>query len=176
MFIDKIRQFSTINYDIRLSIGGEIMEEYEINLETLAIVPFKEDKSKVYESDKVFIVNKSVNKIMDSSCEYFGSSLNGRQKGTSKLIGITHKVPIIVEESRKIIFFPTISPRLKNCSWISLNNIDNIKKIDKGSSIIFNNNKILNISIPYSIIDNQILRASRLESVLNKRIENRKKL
>ncbi len=150
--------------------------EYEINNDTLAILSITDNKSKIIEKNSEYIINLSSNKIMENSCEYFGSSLIGRQKGTKSLIGITHKVPIIVEESRKIIFFPTISPRLKNCSWISLNNIDNIKKIDKGSSIIFNNNKILNISIPYSIIDNQILRASRLESVLNKRIENRKKL
>ncbi len=145
------------------------MEEYEINLETLAIVPFKEDKSKVYESDKVFIVNKSVNKIMDSSCEYFGSSLNGRQKGTSKLIGITHKVPIIIEESNEIIFFPTMSPRIEKCSWISLNNVDKIvRKLDK-TYVQFKNNILLELDVSYGIINNQILRATRLESVIRNR-------
>jgi phytoene dehydrogenase-like protein len=61
---------------------------------------------------------------MEESCEFFGSSLIGRQKGTTKLIGITHKAPIIIEETREIIFFPTTSPRLSCCSWISLKNIE----------------------------------------------------
>ena len=117
------------------------MNEYEINIETLAIVPFTSHKSKVYENDKVFIVNKSVNKIMDASCEFFGSSLEGRQKGTSKLIGVTHKAPIIVEESKEIIFFPTMSPRVETCAWISLKNIDKILKRNEKNFIVFKNNQ-----------------------------------
>lgn len=145
--------------------------EYEINEETLAILSIDDNKSKIIEKDCEYIINLSTNKIMENSCEYFGSSLLGRQKGTKKLVGITHKAPIVVEESRKIIFFPTVSPRLKTCSWISLNNIHEYYKISHGSSIKFNNNKVLNISIPYTILDNQILRATRLESVLRKRID-----
>lgn len=145
------------------------MNEYEINIETLAIVPFKSDKSKVYENDKVFIVNKPVNKIMDDSCEFFGSSLEGRQKGTSNLIGVTHKAPIIVEESKEIIFFPTMSPRVENCAWISLNHIDKIIKKENKNCIVFKNDIIIELDISYGIINNQILRATRLESVLRNR-------
>lgn len=145
------------------------MNEYEINIETLAVLPFKNDKSKIYENDKVFIVNQSVNKIMDSSCEYFGSSLSGRQKGTSKLIGITHKAPIIVEESKEIIFFPTTSPRIEKCSWISLNNLEKVIKNQEKNILIFKNDITIETDISYGIINNQILRATRLESVLRSR-------
>ena len=92
--------------------------DYEINTNTLALINEKE-KTKVYEVDSTFYVDKSANRIMEDSCEYFGSSLAGRQKGTFNLIGVSHKSPIIVEETKEIIFFPTISPRQKNCNWIS---------------------------------------------------------
>lgn len=145
------------------------MEEYEINEETLAIIPLKDNKTKVFENDKVYIVNKSAVKVMDESCEFFGSSLDGRQKGTSKLIGVTHKAPIIVEESKEIIFFPTMSPRIDKCSWISLKNIDKIFRKNDKSYILFKNNIELECDVSYGIINNQLLRATRLESVIRNR-------
>lgn len=144
------------------------MQDYEINTETLALINEK-DKTKVYEKDNVFYVDKSANKIMEDSCEYFGSSLAGRQRGTFNLIGVTHKSPIIVEETKEIIFFPTVSPRLKNCNWISLNNIERYYNEKGKVVIIFKNGQKLELSTSYGIVDNQILRATRLESVLRGR-------
>ena len=145
------------------------MQTYEINSETIAIIPYNTNKTKIIEKDHTFFINKNSIKIMEESCEFFGSSLLGRQKGTTKLIGVTHKAPIIIEETKDIIFFPTTSPRLQNCSWISLNNLIDYKKINKKSILYFKNNINLEFNISYGIIDNQVLRATRLESVLRKR-------
>lgn len=144
------------------------MKEYEINEETLFISPYKE-RSKVYENHRVFLVDKPVSEIMEDSCNYFGSSLEGRQKGTERLIGITYKAPIIVEESKGIIFFPTSSPREKKCSWVSLNNIAKYYFKNKNLFIEFKNGIKIALDVSYGIIDNQILRATRLESVLRSR-------
>lgn len=145
------------------------MNEYEINEETLALIAISKGQTKVYENEEEFIVNKSANKIMEESCAYFGSSLEGRQKGTSKLVGITHKAPVIIEETNNIIFFPTSSPRLDTCSWISLNNVDKLIKEQGNNSIQFKNKKKISTNVSSGIINNQILRASRLESVLRTR-------
>lgn len=91
------------------------MDSYEINKNTVALIP-KENKTIVYEVDNSFVVNKSPLKIVEESCEYFGSSLEGRQTGTSALVGFTHKVPVIIEESFDLIFFPTLSPKNRECS------------------------------------------------------------
>jgi competence protein ComK len=141
------------------------MENYEINDETLAIIAKNNNSSLIYEDNENFIIKEVPNEIMEESCEYFGSTFTGRQIGTTKLIGITHKVPIIIEESKGIIFFPTASPRLDNCSWLSLNNIKSIKKLNnkKGCLITFKNGKNLNVNTSYNIINNQILRASKLQ-------------
>ena len=80
------------------------MESYEVNKDTVALVPKGESKTIVYELDDSFIVDESPLQIMEESCEYFGSSFDGRVIGTSKLVGYTHKVPIIVEESKDLIF------------------------------------------------------------------------
>lgn len=150
------------------------LNDYEINEETLALISL-ENKTKVFEKNKTFTVNKEVLKIMEDSCSYFGSSLSGRQKGTEKLIGISYKAPVIVEESKNIIFFPTTSPRTKNCNWISLNNLE--RYYSKNNKIIleFKNKQKIMLNLSYGIIDNQILRATRLEAVLRGR-KNEKKL
>ena len=83
------------------------MENYEINRNTLAILSCGKEKSKIIEDDKEFYVNLSPLKIIDNSCKYFGSSYDGRFNGTKSILGISHKSPIIIEESSRIIFFPT---------------------------------------------------------------------
>ena len=149
------------------------MKEYEINSNTLALISYN-DKTKVYENNKVFVVDKIANKIVEDSCSFFGSSLSGRQKGTASLIGVTYKCPIIIEESKNIIFFPTCSPRINKCSWISSNNIENYYSTESGKVIIrFKNGQKLLLSSTYGIIDNQILRSTRLESVLRGRINQK---
>ena len=80
---------------------------------------------------------------------------------------------MIIEESKEIIFFPTSSPRLYECCWVSLKNIEKYKKQEKNAVILFKNGFTLELSISYGSLDNQILRASRLGSVLRDRKLNK---
>lgn len=145
------------------------MNNYEINNSTLAIIPISKNCSKVIEKENNYIINNSTTKIIDHSCKYFGSSYIGRCEGTKNLVGFNYKSPIIIEESKEIIFFPTSSPRFENCSWISLNNIDRYIKRNNVSSIYFKNGLIIDLEISYSSLENQILRANLLESKLRQR-------
>lgn len=145
------------------------MDKYEINNSTLAIIPISKNCSKVIEEENNYIINNSTTEIIDHSCKYFGSSYNGRCEGTKNLVGFNYKTPIIVEESKEIIFFPTSSPRFDNCSWISLNNIEKYIKNEKKSSVFFKNGIVLDFEISYSSLENQILRATMLESKLRQR-------
>lgn len=147
------------------------MKEYEINTQTLAILPINKNKSKVMEKTRDFTVNLSCKEIINNSCNFFGSSYEGRVLGTKALTGITHKAPIIIEEINKIIFFPTKSSRVSSCSWISYNNVLRYEKLKNGVIITFYGGKKLKIDVSYRIIDNQILRSTRLESTFNKRID-----
>lgn len=145
------------------------MNNYEINEDTLAIVNDNNGMAKVYENDKEFYVNCSVKKIMEQSCEYFGSSFEGRKKATEKLIGVSYKPPIIVEESNEIIFFPTSSLRDVNNCWISLGHIKDYKQKNNTLQVNFKNGKSIKVFVSYVNIDRQILRATRLESTIRSR-------
>ncbi len=149
------------------------MKDYEISKETLAILPVGENKSKVIEKDCSFIINNTPKHIMDDSCRYYGSSIEGRQKGTNKLTGISYKAPIVIQEENALIFFPTSSPRLKKCSWLSLNNIDRYyyDYDRKTSVVVFENGVKVDLDTSFCILNNQILKSHRLESVFQKRRE-----
>ncbi len=144
------------------------MENYEINDKTVALYAMA-GKTRVYEEDKNFIVEKAANAIMEDSCSYFGSSLAGRKKGTESLIGVSYKAPIIVEESNEIIFFPTSSPRMNTCSWVRSSMVEGYYYQNNKLIVEFKNGDKIPFDVSYGVIDNQILRATRLEAVLRYR-------
>ncbi len=151
-----------------------MLQEYEIGEKTLAIIPVDENISKVLEEDAVYFVNKKTTDIIDDSCRYFGSSYIGRFEGTKHILGFNYKAPIIIEETKKLIFFPTSSPRFNNCTWINLKNIKKYSRQLKQSIVCFKNGKEILLDISYSSLENQIFRATRLESILNERINMKK--
>lgn len=144
------------------------MKKYEINNKTMALYAMN-DKTRVYEEDRNFIVDQSANEIMEESCAYFGSSLDGRRKGTEKLIGALYKAPIIVEETKDIIFFPTSSHKSNSCSWLRSNRVKRYYYKNGKLIVEFVNGDRLPLNVSYGVIDNQILRSIRLESVLRSR-------
>ena len=144
------------------------MESYEVNEDTLAIIP-KNNKTIIYERDGNYIINEECDKIMEDSCKYFGSTLQGRYEGSKNLLKTNYKVPILVEETSELIFFPTSSPRLKECAWISLKNIKSYERDSKGCKITFNNGKKIRLDISYGVLNNQILRSSRLLILIKER-------
>ena len=147
----------------------EKLDCYYINKATCAILPVDTDISKVIELDCSYIVNKSTKAIIDDSCKYFGSSYQGRFEGSKKILNMNYKLPIVVEEYNDLIFFPTSSPRFGECCWISLNNTKSYSRDDLCSKIYFYGNNELLLNISYYSLENQLFRASMLQSLLVKR-------
>lgn len=142
---------------------------YYVNKATCAIIPIGKEKSKIIEFDNSFIVNKSSKAIIDDSCKYFGSSYQGRLDGSKKMLNMNYKLPIVIEEYNNLIFFPTSSPRFKECIWISLNNIKSYSKKGNYSIIVFLEDVKFDLEISYYSLENQIFRAALLDSLLHKR-------
>ena len=148
------------------------MNDYEINDETLAIMPGDVWDSVVVEEDCNYEVKMKPLEILDYSCKYFGSSYKGRKTGSSEILNSGYKLPIMVEDTRNLIFFPTTSPQDDDCSWISLKNVKDYRKLtNMKTEVEFKNGKILIINISYNSFNNQVMRASRLESIIRNRKE-----
>lgn len=146
-----------------------MLREYEINSNTLALLPIGKEATKVIEKQDSFLVNMTPSDIIDQSCRSFGSSYLGRHEGTKHLTGINYKAPIIIEETQSMIFFPTASPRFSKCAWIALNHVKNHIRFKEKSILYFQCGKNVELDISYGSLENQILRATKLESVLRKK-------
>ena len=134
--------------------------EYEINSNTLAIIPYQKGKSKIIELNDEYIVNLTPYQVIENSCSYYGSSLNGRIKGSKNIIGSYYKLPVIVSERNNIVFFPL---KKGNCWWwINFNSVKYFEKTSNGVLVSFKNELKKNISVSYTIFNNQMLKCSRL--------------
>ena len=145
------------------------LEEYEINPSTCILIPIDKYHTKVIELENELIIPSSTLEILYYSCRYYGSSYLGRKAGSINILKNIYKIPIIVEESRNIIFFPLSSPRYHHATWISLGQIKSYRKKENITEVIFQNNQKMTIEISYQAFQNQVLRASYLEIVSNNR-------
>ena len=147
---------------------------YEIDLSTLILIGLNENSTKIITVDKDLVINSSCKKIVDNSCKYFGSSLVDRIKMTTRLVKFNSKTPILIEESRNIIFFPLRSTRENNNIWISFNNLDKYIKNGSKTILIFKNSREITVDFSYYIVDNQVTRCIILDYELNNRRKNLK--
>lgn len=145
------------------------MEKYEVNQNTLAVIGIDKNNSKIIESDKEYLLEDSAYEVMDYSCQYFGSSYSGRVNGSKKMLGANYKLPVIVEESSELIFFPIASPDSPKCIWIALKWYEDVYIDGNRTVILLKNGKKIESFVSKSSIENQLMRASRLNLILNDR-------
>ncbi len=151
------------------------MKNYEINDETYAVIGQNSISSKIIEKYDDYDVDSDAYSVMESSCEYYGSSYKGRIKGSKTILNCSYKLPILVEESSVLIFFPIKSSLLDDCCWINLNSISNIEKVDNKTQITFKNGQKVLFDISKLSLENQIYRSTMLESIIFKRINIKKR-
>lgn len=146
-----------------------VKETYEINSSTCALIPSNDFSTVIIETNKTIPISLSISKIINYSCAYYGSSFKGRLNGSKCALGSKYKLPIIIEESREFIFFPTTSYENPTCVWISLKNISNYERKDNRVLVTFNNKKKIELNISYESFENQVLRATKLLLILKSR-------
>ncbi|KAA0547618.1 competence protein [Bacillus sp. BGMRC 2118] len=161
-------------------MSSTYLEEYEISPYTMAILPEVTEEglySRVMELEYEYIVRAKPIQIIEKSCRFFGSSLQGRKEGTREIMGVTHKAPIVIDPTNSIYFFPTTSPTRQQCSWISHSFVKQLVNSDYDkTTIIFSNSKEVTFSISRGSLENQLYRTAQLRTTLSSRIssENRK--
>lgn len=153
-----------------------MVEEYFINEDTMLLEQVSDTKTKIYDVTGIYFIKKCVFDVVEESCQYYGSSYNGRYIGAKKLLQMDYKLPIIIDEVKEVILFPTCSPRQNKCMWICVNNIENYLQNNRKSTIKFTNGFVFETAISYNTLENQIMRATMLMMKLKKRKSNPKKI
>ncbi len=152
------------------------MESYEIYEDTYAVLSEHLGKTKIIEKEGEYLIQNDAYNIMDESCKYYGSSYKGRINAAKTILNCSYKLPVLVEESSCLIFFPIKSSLLDDCCWINLNSIKKIEKVNNKSKIIFVNNKEIVLNISKLSLENQIYRSTMLESIITKRKNAKKRI
>lgn len=63
-----------------------MVEEYYVTSDTLLLVSFGKNKTKIYDVNGNSVIKKTPFEIIDESCQYYGSSYSGRYVGAKKII------------------------------------------------------------------------------------------
>lgn len=151
-----------------------MIDEYYINNDTLILIPISNNQTRIFDINGCFEVEKNIFDIIDESCQYYGSSYQGRYVGAKKLLNMDYKLPIIMDEVKETIVFPTSSPKASKCCWVCLNNIDIFEKDNYSTVIKFINGLFYEINISYNSFENQIYRATLLLMKLKRRKDEKK--
>lgn len=149
---------------------------HEINPLTMAIISSRDEEGRpisyILEENTEYISRNSPSKLIDAACMFFGSSLRGRQEGARDISGLTHKVPISIDPSSGMYFFPTYSPISPKCSWIAHSHIDKITRLpDRKTEIGFKNGKLITLDVSYGSITNQVRRTAQYRFLLDNRLK-----
>ncbi|WP_052158911.1 competence protein ComK, partial [Halobacillus sp. BBL2006] len=150
-------------------------KEYEINPQTMALIAKYDDSgqviTQVIERGNCFEITKCPSQVVDDSCRYFASSLDGRISGTKQVTSYTHKPPIVISEAMGIYFFPIISPKRKECSWVAHKYIRSYKgESDHTTTIQFSNGASLNLPVSVGMFANQVQRTAHFRVILEDRL------
>ena len=146
------------------------LESYEINKNTCAVINLADDVTKIVEKENEYLLPKQSFEVMEDSCAYYGSSYEGRLKGTKMILGSNYKLPVIIEEKNDIIFFPTTGLSNEKCSWISLNNIRSYERAEGYTKVNFVKGKSIIVKMSFCSFEMQLLRATRFQNLLRQRL------
>ncbi|MGD6801534.1 transcriptional regulator [Rossellomorea vietnamensis] len=155
---------------------SRIIEEYEINPYTMLIMPIEygtRTYTEIHEGNETLVSPFKPFEIIKKSCEFFGSSYQGRKDGTKRLTGITHKAPIIVDPHSSIYLFPTTSPAKSECIWISHDHVLSYTKLNsKEISVTFRNRRSFTLPMSFASFEAQMMRTAMLRINFQHRILN----
>ncbi|MBS4195711.1 competence protein ComK [Lederbergia citri] len=152
----------------------KMRDDYIINRFTMALMGvFVKNGyfyTRVLEAKKVFIVKLSPIEIIENSLIHYGSGLNAAKKATKAALGNIDMPPIKICGSLGIYWFPSMSPKNKNCVWFSLNHIkDSIPVPNNKTKVLMEYDHTITINISKDLFKTREYRAQDLQKTFEKR-------
>lgn len=102
--------------------------------------------------------------VLNESCEYYGSSFDGRLKAAQQILEGKKNLPIMVSITLEYCMIPLASPMKKDTAWVSYRHIERIIPKGPNSIIIFSNHIKLEVNITKDVLEDRMNKAARLIS------------
>lgn len=112
------------------------------------------------ENGEVNFKGNMVKKLLNYNCILYGSSLNGRKKASQMALKSKYKLPVVVSEKDKLLFFP-INEEGKEI-WLNYDMVKDLKKEGVKVRVEFKNGDIKIFNVKFTIFNNMIMKSSRL--------------
>ncbi|MBD7984570.1 competence protein ComK [Sporosarcina sp. Sa2YVA2] len=145
------------------------LKEYRLDEDALALIPEYRDGrqfTKVLCRNGTVLVEGTPENILNATLLYYGTSLRGARDGTKSILGDIKRIPILMNETLGLYWFPITSPAKPGCIWLALNNIISYEEIDETHTKVWMNGGSF-IIVPIS----KSLLASRIQRAYNLRFE-----
>jgi len=158
------------------------IKEYEVNSSTMFLTPVDYGSkifTRIIEVEDEFLTPLKPIEVIKRSCDYYGVDYESRKKGTKLLIGYNRKIPIVIEPTNRIFFFPTTSPNSPECIWISFEHLHfkKCRRVGPHQTLIsFWNKQSHLFPVSYGTIETQCVRTALLKTELLQRIERNKRV
>ena len=136
---------------------------YIITKNTFLLKANEKNGTKIIERGKEKNSKESMLTIINDSCSYYRFSLEYRLYESKEEFKKNYKLPIIIDNVQKIIFFPLKSITSKDNIWVSYNNITTFLRKKNNTLLIFNDGSSIIVPVNYSIISSQISKCFILE-------------
>jgi len=94
-------------------------------------------------------------------CLALGSSLRGSADVVRHHLDVKQKLPVLVDPTDRLLFFPTLSKEHPECVWINYAKIRKLKALTTGTLVIFGQRE-LEVDIGIRSIRMQVRRCEKL--------------
>ena len=142
---------------------------YIINSETVAILK-KDKKTFIYNVENYKVINKTINRILNDNCLFYGSSLLGRKSSAQKILNIKYKVPINISDKNDLIFIQINSLRNKECLFLNINKIIDYKLLNNELIVRCIKNKIFKLPISKYSFEKMLIKGLILSNSLKEQL------
>jgi competence protein ComK len=136
------------------------VKDYVINRNTMAIMTITHDeyRTKILEPNKIIYCRKTPSMLITEACLDGGSTYIGRKDAMKRMLRTSSKLPIPINPTNGIFFFPNKSPKESECNWFSFFHIKNYIKSNQDKSktaITFIDHSTEDVDTSYSSISRQ---------------------
>lgn len=121
--------------------------------------------TRVFETKRTMIINKSPLEVLDYSIKCIGFDLRGALKTSRWHLGDIHMYPIMVNPIRRIILFPSRSPKHEENIWFNPQHIKRTTSSNRNTSIQFSNGSTLIIPTRLASFNHKLQTAEQLEKM-----------
>lgn len=120
----------------------------------------------VAETQTLMIEEKAVD-LLENWCLTFGSSLRGSADVVKHHLNVTQKLPLLVDPSGRLFFFPTLSHEHPECIWINAAKVRRLKDLGRKTLVQFHKDD-LEVDIGIRSLRMQLKRCDKLAEKLGK--------